>query len=342
MRALDLRGADLGDVPLPGDGAFGLFGFGHIMAIMSDIVRPDGDGCTFVFSSLSLGAGVYRADLAKRAVETLEAPVHALGGRVLESFTAEGPQGPVSYWILRKASTPLDGSAPVIVTGYGGFNVPQIPHYSAMGAAWTELGGVWVHAQLRGGGERDEAFWQAGRMHRKQGTFDDLYAVLEDLNARGWAKPERTGVTGTSNGGLLVGAAVTQRPDLLRAAIAQVPILDLLQVRKDPMTLGIAMADYGNPDDPNDAPMLHAYSPYHNVREGVAYPALFCDAGADDLTCPPWHSRKMTAAVQAASSSGLRTLLRVREGAGHNQMTTDLSIERDIEELIFFSDELMG
>ena len=100
------------------------------------------------------------------------------------------------------------------------------------------------------------------------------------------------------------------------------------------------MADYGNPNDPADAVALRAYSPYHNVRQNVRYPALLCDAGTHDTTCPPWHSRKMVAAIQDANTSGLRTLLRVREGAGHNQMTTELSIERDIEELTFFSDEL--
>ncbi len=342
LRSLDLNGNDRGNVPLPGDGAFGPFGQGHMLMLTSDIVAPDGDGCTFVHSGLDRGCGVYRADLAAMSLTELEAPVHALADRELLYFQIEGPHGPVPYRIMRKASTPLDGSAPVIVTGYGGFNVPQIPHYNPMAAAWTELGGIWVHAHLRGGGERDTEFWQSGRMHRKQGTFDDLYAVIEDLQARGFATPERTGIWGSSNGGLLIGAAVTQRPELIRAAIAQVPILDLIQCRKDAFTFSVVMIDYGNPNDPADAPVMHAYSPYHNVRPGVRYPALFCDAGAEDTATPPWHSRKMVAAVQEASSSGLRTLLRVREGAGHNVMTGALFIERDTEELTFFLDELVG
>lgn len=340
MKSIDLNGVDRGNVELPGDGAFGMFGLGYILALAMPIVGPDGDGCTFVHSGLDRSPGVYRADLATLAVEELEAPAHMLADRDVQRFDAEGPNGSVSWWAMRKASTPLDGSAPVIVMGYGGFNVPEIPHYTAMAAAWTELGGIWVHSQLRGGGDRDTAFWEAGRMHRKQGTFDDLYAVIEDLHARGFAVPERTGVWGTSNGGLLVGAAVSQRPELIGAAVAQVPILDLMQMRKDPATLGVAMADYGNPEDPADALVLHAYSPYHNVRPGTAYPALLCDAGASDLVCPPWHSRKMVAAVEAASSSGRRARLRVRDGAGHNQMTSELLIQRDIEELTFFYDEL--
>jgi prolyl oligopeptidase len=236
----------------------------------------------------------------------------------------------------------LDGTAPVVVTGYGGFNVPWLPSYSAMAAAWTSLGGVWVHAQLRGGGECDDEFWHAGRMHRKQGSFDDLYAVVEDLHRRGEARPERTGLWGSSNGGLLVGAAVTQRPELFRAAVAQVPILDLLQSRKDPGTLGIQLADYGNPDDPDDAPVLHAYSPYHQVVEGTAYPAVLLDAGADDTSCPPWHSRKTAARLAGATTSGHRVLLRVMEGTGHNQLTADKALERDIDEVVFLADELMA
>lgn len=342
IEAIDLDGIDRGNVALPGDGAFGLFGLGYILGIAMPIVGPDGDGCTFVHSGLDRSPGVYRADLATLSVEEFEAPRHVLVDRAVQNLLAEGPNGPVSYWVMRKASTPLDGSAPVIVMGYGGFNVPETPHYTTMAAAWTELGGIWVHSQLRGGGDRDKAFWEAGRMHRKQGTFDDLYAVIENLHARGMAVPERTGVWGTSNGGLLVGAAVAQRPDLIRAAVAQVPILDLLRLCKDPATLGIVMADYGNPEDPADAPVMHAYSPYHNVRQGVAYPALLCDAGANDIVCPPWHSRKMVAAVDAASSSGRRVRLRVRSGAAHNLMTSELLIERDIEELTFFRDELAG
>jgi prolyl oligopeptidase len=340
LRSLDRDGTDRGNVALPGDGAFGLFGLGYIMGIAMPIVAPDGNGCTFVHSGFDRSPGVYRADLATLAVEEIEPPKHSLPDREVMRLSAEGPNGDISYWLMRESSTPLDGSAPVIVMGYGGFNAPEIPHYTTMAAAWTELGGIWVHSQLRGGGDRDTAFWEAGRMHRKQGTFDDLYAVIEDIHARGFAVPERTGIWGTSNGGLLVGAAVSQRPDLFGAAVAQVPILDLMQIRKDPATLGIAMADYGNPEDPVDAPVMHAYSPYHNVKPGTAYPALLCDAGADDTVCPPWHSRKMVAAIEDASFSGRRTALRVRDGAGHNQMTSELLIQRDIEELTFFHDEL--
>jgi prolyl oligopeptidase len=340
LKSLDREGNDLGYLPLPGDGAFGLMGFGFIAAIMADIVGPDGDGCVFVHSSLKSGCGVYRADLAALTVEELEPSAHPLDDRELERLTANGPNGPVTYWVMRKGSTPLDGTAPAIVTGYGGFNAPWIPSYSAIGAAWTELGGLWVHTQLRGGGERDTEFWHAGRMHRKQGTFDDMFAVLEDLHARGYTTPGRSGVFGSSNGGLLVSAVVTQRPDLVGAGVAQVPICDLVNLSRDPVPMNIVKADYGDPNLPEDAAVMRAYSPVHRVRPGTRYPALLADAGADDTTCPPWHSRKLVAAVEEANTSNRRIRLRVREGTGHNAMTKQLFIERDIEELTFFYDEL--
>lgn len=342
LRSLDTQGCDRGEVPLPSAGAVGRSGIGHAMSSMVDVVNPDGNGCVFVHSSLDRSPGIYRADLERRTVTELKAPAHVLRDRTIESHRAPGPQGSVLYRVMRKSATPLDGTAPVLVTGYGGFNVPWIPCYSAMAAAWTEMGGVWVHTHLRGGGEQDSRFWQQGRMHRKQGTFDDLYAVLDDLYHRGAATPSRTGLWGSSNGGLLVGAAVTQRPSLIRAAVAQVPILDLMQCRKDPGTIGVVMADYGNPDDPADAPVMHSYSPYHNVPAATAFPAVLLDAGANDPSCPAWHSRKMTAALQAATTSDNRILLRVRHGSGHNQMTTQQAMERDVEELTFLTDELLA
>jgi prolyl oligopeptidase len=339
LEVLELDGRRAGQVALPGDGAFGKSGVGHLMSILGDVVIADGDGCVFVHSTFDRAPGVYRADLTTLQVEVLVAPRHVQTDRLVDVRRTAGPRG-VVYRVVRKEGTPLDGSAPVIVTGYGGFNVPWLPFYSAMAAAWTELGGVWVHTHLRGGGEQDKEFWHAGRMHRKQGTFDDLFEVLEELHARGEAVPERTGGWGSSNGGLLMGALVTQRPELVRAAVLQVPILDVLQCRKDPGTIGIAMADYGNPDDPADAPALHAYSPYHRVEQGTSYPAVLLDAGATDPSCPAWHSRKTAARLQEASTSGRRVLLRVREGSGHNQMTVDKWVQRDVEELTFLADEL--
>ena len=336
LLSLNLDGSIAGEVPLPSYGAIGRSGTGHIQSTVDDVVISDGDGCVFVGSSLDRSPGVYRADLVSLVVEELASSAHSLADRVVSL----GSAGAVAYRLFRKERTPLDGSAPIIITGYGGYNIPWLPAYSAMAAAWTELGGVWVHAHLRGGGERDRDFYQQGAFHGKQNGLDDLFMVVDALNAAGIAVPERTGIWGSSAGGLLVGAAVAQRPELFGAAVAQVPMLDLLRLRKDATSLAVALGDWGNPDNPDDAPVLHAYSPYHQIRPGTAYPAILFDANANDETCPPWHSRKTAARIAEATTSGRRVLLRVRRDGGHNQMTPQHWIERDVDELVFLAEEL--
>ena len=336
LLSLHLDGTIAGEVTLPSYGAIGRSGTGHIQSTVDAVVIADGDGCVFVSSSLDRSPGVYRADLVTLEVAELAPPAHSFTNRIVSLGSAEG----VAYRVFRKESTLLDGTAPVLVTGYGGYNIPWLPAYSAMAAAWTELGGIWVHTHLRGGGERDREFYQEGSFHGKQNGLDDLFTVVEALQAAGEAVPERTGLWGSSAGGLLVGAAVAQRPELFRAVVAQVPMLDLLRLRKDPTSLAVSLGDWGNPDDPLDAPVLHAYSPYHQIRPGTAYPAMLFDASESDETCPPWHSRKTAARISEATDSGRRILLRVRRDSGHNQMTPQQWIERDVDELTFLADEL--
>jgi prolyl oligopeptidase len=199
---------------------------------------------------------------------------------------------------------------------------------------------VWVHAHLRGGGEFGEQWWRDGRLGHKQHTFDDLFAVAEDLVRRGVTTPTQLGMTGSSNGGLLAGAAIAQRPELFRAVVPQVPLLDALGCRRDPHSVAIAIADYGNPDDPEHATWLLSWSPYQNLRDGVAYPAVLLDAGENDTACPPWHSRKFAARLREQSNSGRPVLLRVRAESGHSTMTEAQMAERDAEELAFLADEL--
>ncbi|WP_162181227.1 prolyl oligopeptidase family serine peptidase [Rhodococcus wratislaviensis] len=336
LLSLHLDGTIVGEVPLPSYGAIGRSGTGHIQSTVDDVVIAHGDGCVFVSSSLDRSPGVYRADLVTLEVEELVAPAHVLPNRTVSLRSADQ----VAYRVFRKAGTPLDGTAPVIVTGYGGYNIPWLPVYSAMAATWTELGGIWVHTHLRGGGERDREFYQAGSFHGKQNGLDDLFTVVDALHAAGEAVPALTGLWGSSGGGLLVAAAATQRPELFGAVVAQVPMLDLLRLRKDAASLAVALGDWGNPDDPVDAPMLHAYSPYHQVRSGTRYPAMLFDASESDATCPPWHSRKTAARMSEATDSHRRVLLRVRRRTGHNQMTAEQWIERDVDELAFLADEL--
>jgi prolyl oligopeptidase len=335
IRIADRSGRIVGEVPLPGAGAAGKFGVGHILSIIDDVVAAGPSGITFVYSSVTEAPASYRWS-PDGGLELLSRPKVLLEDVAIEERTAVSADGSrVLYRVYRPRGAAPD--APTVLTGYGGFNVPWLPVYDALGAAWLRAGGVWVHAHLRGGGEFGTAWWDAGRMHRKQNTFDDLYAVAEALIATGVTSAARLAVFGSSNGGLLAGAAAVQRPQLFAASVPQVPILDLLRYKYDVASFSIAVADYGNPDIPADAVALYACSPYHHISAGTRYPAIFLDAGSNDTSCPAWHSRKMAARLQLASGSDRPVLLRVREGAGHNVMSEAQVKERLFEELVFLA-----
>jgi prolyl oligopeptidase len=183
---------------------------------------------------------------------------------------------------------------------------------------WLDSGGVYALANLRGGGEYGEAWHRAGMLDRKQNVFDDFIAAAEYLIGNGVTRPQRLAISGGSNGGLLVGAALTQRPDLFKAVVCQVPLLDMLRYHH----LRIArlwIAEYGNPENPDQARWLHAYSPYHRVRSGERYPAILLATAEGDSRVDPMHARKMAARLQAASASEAPILLRVESVAGHGQ-----------------------
>lgn len=226
----------------------------------------------------------------------------------------DGTRVPVS--ILHHRDLRLDGSNPTILYGYGGFGISIKPGYNPLAALWARRGGVWAQASLRGGGEYGEEWHRAGKRHRKQNVFDDFLASAEFLVDAGYARPERLGIMGGSNGGLLVGAASTQRPDLFGAVVCQVPLLDM--VRYDRFGLGELWIDeYGSPADPEDFAALHAYSPYHAIREGTEYPALLMMSADTDDRVHPLHARKYVAAMQHANGAKNPTLLRTEERAGH-------------------------
>src|SRR6185436_5133047 len=188
---------------------------------------------------------------------------------------------------------------PVMLYGYGGFNLTQSPKFSPTIQAWLEMGGTYVYANIRGGGEYGEEWHRAGMKSLKQNVFDDFIAAAEWLIANGYTSTQHLGISGRSNGGLLVGACLTQRPDLFGAAMAGVGVLDMLRFHK--FTIGWTwVSDYGSPDDPEDFKALRAYSPYHNIRSGTRYPStLIMTADHDDRVVPA-HSYKFAAALQAA------------------------------------------
>ncbi|MFC6661637.1 prolyl oligopeptidase family serine peptidase [Deinococcus multiflagellatus] len=190
----------------------------------------------------------------------------------------------------------------MLLYGYGGFNISLTPAFSPSRLAWLERGGVYVQANLRGGGEYGEEWHQAGTLGNKQNVFDDFIACAEHLIAGGWTTPQRLAIQGGSNGGLLVGACLTQRPDLFGAAVPQVGVLDMLRYHL--FTIGWAWAsDYGRSDDPAMLEVLRAYSPLHNLTEGVAYPATLITTGDHDDRVVPAHSFKFGAELQCAQGA---------------------------------------
>jgi prolyl oligopeptidase len=218
--------------------------------------------------------------------------------------------------VTRKAGLPRDAKTPTILYGYGGFNISITPAFSPTTLMWLELGGAFAVANLRGGGEYGEAWHLAGTKEHKQNVFDDFIAGAEFLIAQGYTSTPKLSISGGSNGGLLVGACITQRPELFGAAVAAVGVMDMLRFQK--FTIGWAWtSDYGSSDDPGAFEYLRAYSPLHNITPGTAYPpTLIVTADHDDRVFPA-HSFKFAAALQAAQGGDAPVLIRIETKAGH-------------------------
>jgi prolyl oligopeptidase len=317
IRVVDLEGTEVARLPLPGRGAMAEHAF-PLMAL-APVGHPD--EFLFAFSSLIQSWGIYRHHLRGNSVETLKEPEVRLDA-VVEDLWATSPDGTrVPYHVIRPTALSTAQPQPTLIHGYGGFNVPLTPQWPKMNAAFVEAGGVLVHAHLRGGGELGPAWWLAGSMHNKQNTYDDLYAIAEDLIAAGRTTSEQLGVTGGSDGGLLTGVAVTQRPDLWRAAVPRVPLLDLIGACRDPYGRAAIAEQFADPDDPRDVVRMLKFSPYHLVEDGTAYPAVYVYAGDHDPRCPAWHASKFVARLQEANPNGRPILLRIWENVGHGWAT---------------------
>jgi prolyl oligopeptidase len=236
-----------------------------------------------------------------------------------------------------------NGPHPTVLYGYGGFQVSQVPVYSATVAAWVESGGVWSVACIRGGSEEGEAWHRDGMRQHKQHCFDDFIAAGETLTAAGWTTPERLGIYGGSNGGLLVGATVTQRPDLMGAVVCSAPLLDM--VRYERFGLGRTWNDeYGTAADPTELGWLLSYSPYHRVVEGTPYPAVLFTVFDNDTRVDPLHARKLCAALQWATSrppAEAPILLRREENVGHGGRSVSRTVALGADILSFFM-EMIG
>jgi prolyl oligopeptidase len=235
---------------------------------------------------------------------------------VVREFATSKDGTKVPLNILRQKGLKLDRTHPTLLYGYGGYGVSLSPAFDATRRLWFNAGGVYAVANLRGGGEYGELWHKAGNLTRKQHVFDDFIAAAEHLVQRRYTNPSKLAVEGGSNGGLLMGAFLTQRPDLARAVVSHVGIYDMLRVELDPNGQ-FNVTEFGTVKDPAQFQALYAYSPYHHVRDGVKYPAVLLTTGENDGRVNPAQSRKMAARLQAATASDRPILFRSSASAGH-------------------------
>lgn len=341
LRVIGRDGTIEGEIALPGRGMVNSFGANMVLPTMIDPIARAAEGeILFVYSAFDQSSALYSANLATREIAPLSKPKHELDVQVLDRDCRSADGARVLYHVVARADLDLSKPQPTVITGYGGFNVSVAPGWlGTQWAAWIEAGGVVALAHLRGGGEHGTPWFEQGRMKLKQNSFNDVHAVAEDLIARGITASDRLGVTGGSNGGVMASAVAVQRPDLYRASIPVVPITDVLARVRNPITM-VSTLDYGDPADPEMAEVIHRWSPYQNVRDDLAYPALLIDCGANDPRCPPWHGRKFAARVQQASTGDLPILLRVRADAGHGAVGKAQKIRQSADNLAFFAEHL--
>ncbi|OYO28638.1 prolyl oligopeptidase family protein [Janthinobacterium sp. PC23-8] len=308
IKITDLNGKLVREVALPGIGSAG--GFGG---------KRHETETFYSYTSFTTPATIYRYDMKTGKSTVYRQPKVDFDPNafdVRQQFFTSRDGTKVPMFIVSKKGMKLDGSNPTYLYGYGGFNISLTPAFSVANLAWVEMGGVYVMANLRGGGEYGEAWHQAGTKLNKQNVFDDFIGAAEWLVANKVTSPAKLAIGGGSNGGLLVGAAMTQRPDLFAAAIPQVGVLDMLRFHK--FTVGWGwVPDYGSSDDAEQFKALVKYSPLHNLKAGGCYPATMITTADHDDRVVPAHSFKFAAAAQAAQGAAAPVLIRIDSKAGH-------------------------
>jgi prolyl oligopeptidase len=312
VRVHDLAGKSLGEVQFPGMGTAG--GFGG--------KRKDKE-TFYSFSGYAIPTTVFRYDVPTATSTVYKAPkvpFDASEYETVQKFYTSKDGTRVPMFISYKKGIKLDGSNPTLLYGYGGFNIPMTPGFSPVNLAWMEMGGVYVVANLRGGSEYGEEWHTNGMKLKKQNVFDDFIAAGEWLVANKYTNPHKLAIEGGSNGGLLVGATLNQRPDLFGAAVPQVGVMDMLRFQK--FTIGWGwVGDYGSSDEADQFKALYAYSPYHNIKEGVCYPPTLITTADHDDRVYPAHSFKYAARLQAAQAKAANCtnpiLIRIETRAGH-------------------------
>lgn len=312
VEMFELDGQSAGKVALPGIGsARGFHG------------RPSHEETYFSFTNAVTPTSIYRLDIATGDVDVLRRPAIDFDSDryVVEQVFYPSEDGTkIPMTIAHRKGIEKNGKNPTLLYAYGGFNIPITPNFSVDYAAWMEQGGVVAIANLRGGGEYGEEWHQAGKKENKQNVFDDFIAAAEWLIANGYTSSDKLAIRGGSNGGLLVGAVMTQRPELFGACLPAVGVHDMLRFHK--FTAGqFWRSEYGSADEPDEFPYLYAYSPYHNVEPGTAYPPTMVTTADTDDRVVPMHSFKFAAALQNAQEGDDPILLRVEIKAGHGAGT---------------------
>lgn len=307
-------GRSLGEVELPGIGSAGLS------------TRFDRSEAYLSFTSYNTPTSIYRIDLSAfpdpedyELWYRLDVPVDPSLVEVKQVTYTSADGTEVSMFIVHKKGLELDGTNPTLLSGYGGFGVSMTPYFSATLFPWYEAGGVFAVPNLRGGGEYGDAWHKAGMLDQKQNVYDDFIAAAEYLVEQGYTSTEKLAISGGSNGGLLMGAMLAQRPDLFKAVVCAVPLLDMLRYQ-DFLMARYWVPEYGDPADAEQFAWLRAYSPYHNIDPAADYPAVFFTAGENDTRVHPLHARKMAALMQyTAQHNGDRdpVLLWVDQDGGH-------------------------
>jgi prolyl oligopeptidase len=304
----DLEGESVEEVVLPALGS--VFGVG---------AEWDGNELFYGFSSYTVPPSVYRIDLNTGSAalwRQVEADFDPAQYQVEQVSYRSKDGTPISMFLVHRRGLLLNKENPTYLTGYGGFNISMTPAFSRSLLLWLEHGGLVAIPNIRGGGEYGEGWHQAGILGSKQNSFDDFIGAAEWLIDQGYTRPERLAAAGGSNGGLLVGAVLTQRPELFRAVLVQVPLLDMLRYHRF-LIARLWIPEYGSADDPVQFRWLRDYSPYHRVQDGVAYPAVLLATAESDTRVDPMHARKMAARLQAATSTDRPILLRLESRAGH-------------------------
>ncbi|MEO5580280.1 MAG: prolyl oligopeptidase family serine peptidase, partial [Gemmatimonadaceae bacterium] len=298
----------IGEIALPGIGTVdGISG------------HPREDEMFYSFTSYLSPTSVFRYDMKRRVNETYKAPTLAVDLSQFETkqvFFQSKDGTRVPMFITSRRGIALDGTNPTILYGYGGFNISETPGFSPANLVWMEMGGIYAVANLRGGGEYGKEWHEAGTLDRKQNVFDDFIGAAEHLIKQKYTSPAKLAIAGGSNGGLLVGAVVNQRPELFGAALPAVGVMDMLRFHK--FTIGAAWtSDYGSADNPAQFRFLRAYSPIHNIRPGGTYPATMVLTADHDDRVVPGHSFKYAATLQHAQAGTDPILIRIDTKAGH-------------------------